>query len=69
MIVLGVNKVLNWCQIISDGRTYTCRTKDIDGKLYFIFKRVWHPVEEFLSDHATELVEEGGKLFSRRIKK
>lgn len=65
MIVLGVNKILNWCQIVSGGRRYTCPTKEIDGQLCFIFKKVWHPVEDFISDHAEELVQEGGKVFSR----
>lgn len=65
MLVLGVNKVLEWCQIVSGGRTYTCRTKEIDGKLFFIFKRQWHPVANFITEHTEELVREGGKIFSR----
>lgn len=69
MIVLGINKILNWCQITSGGRTYTCPTKLIDGKLVFHFKKEWHSVAEFVSDHAEELVSEGGKIFSRPFKK
>ena len=69
MLVLGINKILNWCQIISGGRTYTCPTKLIDGKLVFHFKKEWHSVAEFVSDHAEELVSEGGKIFSRPFKK
>lgn len=69
MLVLGINKSLNWCQIISGGRTYTCPTKLIDGKLVFHFKKEWHSVAEFVSDHAEELVSEGGKIFSRPFKK
>ena len=69
MLVLGINKILNWCQITTGGRTYTCRTKEIDGSLHFIFKRVWHPVSKFVSDTAEELVREGGKTFSRPYKK
>lgn len=65
MLVLGVNKILHWCQIISGGRRYTCPTKLIDGKLFFHFKKGWHSVAEFISDHAEELVSEGGKVFSR----
>ena len=69
MLVLGINKILNWCQSTSGGRTYTCPTKLIDGKLFFRFKKEWHSVAEFVSDHAEELVSEGGKIFSRPFKK
>lgn len=68
MRVLGVNRILKWCQIVSKGRRYTCSTKNIDGKLFFKFKNIWHPVAEFISDNAHELVEEGGKVFSRPFK-
>ena len=65
MLVLGVNKILGWCQIVSGGRRYTCFTKEIDGQLHFVFKKAWHPVAEYISDHAEELVREGGRVFSR----
>ena len=68
MIVLGINKILNWCQIISGGRKYTCPTKFINGKLFFHFKKEWHSVAEFVSDYAEALVSEGGKVFSRHFK-
>lgn len=68
MLVLGINKILNLCQIISGGRRYTCPTKLINGKLFFHFKKEWHSVAEFISDHAEELVSEGGKVFSRPFK-
>ena len=69
MLVLGVNKILRWCQITTGGRTYTCPTKEINGVRCFVFKRAWHPVSEFISDHAEELVQEGGRIFSRPFKK
>lgn len=69
MLVLGINKILNWCQIASGGRKYTCPTKMIDGKLFFHFKKAWHPVADYLADHAEELVREGGVVFSRPFKK
>lgn len=69
MRVLGVNKILNWCQIVSNGRKYTCITKKIDGELFFHFKKEWHNVAEYISENAEELVEEGGKVFSRAFKK
>ena len=69
MLVLGVNKILKWCQIASGGRRYTCPTKEINGQLCFAFKKAWHPVTEFISDHAVELVQEGGKVFSRPFRK
>ena len=68
MLVLGVNRILNWCQIISAGRRYTCPTKTIDGKLFFYFKKEWHSVAQFISEHTDELVSEGGKIFSRPFK-
>lgn len=68
MLVLGINKILNWCQIVSGGRKYTYPTKLIDGKLFFYLKKEWHSVAEFISDHAEELVSEGGKVFSRPFK-
>ena len=69
MLVSGINRILNWCQVISAGKRYTCSTKMIDGKLFFHFKKEWHSVEKFISDHAEELVSEGGKVFSRPFKK
>lgn len=68
MLVLGVNKILKWCQITSGGRRYTCPTKIMDGKLFFHFKKAWYPVVDFVSDHTQELVQEGEKVFSRPFK-
>ena len=68
MLVLGINKILKWCQISSGGRRYTCPTKVMDGKLFFWFKKAWHPVVDFVTEHTSELVEEGGKVFSRPFK-
>ena len=65
MLVLGVNKILKWCQVLSNGRRYTCQTKRIDGELFFYFKKQWHSVAEFVSDHAEEMVEECGRTFLR----
>ena len=38
MLILGVNKILNWVQITDGGRRYTCPIKDVDGELFFKFK-------------------------------
>ena len=69
MLVLGINKILEWCQITSGGRTYTCPTKIINGELLFQFKGSWHKVAEYLADHVEELVDDGGKILSRPFKK
>ena len=69
MLVLGINKILNWCSITTGARTYTCPTKEINGELFFHFKKAWHPVAQYVSEHAEELIEEGGKVFSRPFKK
>ena len=69
MLILSINKILNWCQISAGGRSYTCPTKEINGELFFHFKKVWHPVSKYLFESSTELVEEGGKIISRIIKK
>ncbi len=69
MTVLGVNKILKWCQILSDsGRKYTCPTKEIDGVLCFLFKKQWHRVGDFLNDYTDELVDLGGKIISRKYR-
>ena len=68
MLILGVNRILKWCQVLSGGRRYTCPTKMVGGKLFFHLKKEWHSVAEFISDHAEELVSEGGKVFSRPFK-
>ena len=69
MLVLGINKILKWCQITTGGRRYTCPTKEINGELCFLFKKVWHPVAKYISEQTEELVQEGGKVFSRLFKK
>lgn len=69
MLILGINRILNWLQITSGGRSYTCITKEINGELFFRFKKEWHRVADYLSEYTTELVSEGGKAISRRIKK
>lgn len=68
MLVLGINKTLKSCQITTGGRRYTCPTKELDGQLFFKFKKAWLPIAEYLSDHVHELVEEGGKVFSKQFK-
>lgn len=69
MLVLVINKILNWCQITSGERTYTCPTNLIDGKLFFQFNKERHSVADFVSYHEEELVSEGGKVFSHLFKK
>lgn len=69
MLVSGINRILNWCQVISGGRHYTCPTKMVEDNLFFYFKKEWHSVAEFASEHAEELFTEGGKVFSRPFKK
>ena len=68
MLVLGINKILKWCQITSGGRRYTCQTKEVDGELFFHFKKEWHKIADYISDSASELVEEGGEVIFRRVK-
>jgi len=69
MIVSGINRILNWCQVISGGRRYTCPTELRNGKLFFYFKKEWHCVADFISEHTQELVSEGGKIFSRPFRR
>lgn len=68
MYVLGVNSVLKWCQVFSNGRIYTCPTKVMNNQLFFHFKKQWHLVAQYATEHTTELVEEGGKIFSRKYR-
>lgn len=69
MRILSVNKVMELCQITTGGRRYSCPTKEINGQLCFLFKKVWHPIMDFLGEGTEELVREGGKLISKAIKK
>ena len=69
MLILGVNRILNWLQITTGGRSYTCPTKNINGEFFFRFKKSWHKAANYLSEYTTELVSEGGKIISRKIKK
>ena len=49
MLVLGINKILNWRQITTGWGTYTCPIKEVNGEMFFKFKKIWHPVAEYLS--------------------
>jgi hypothetical protein len=70
MLVLGIVDTVNakWCQITTGGRRYTCPVKVDNGEMFFRFKRAWHPISQFVSDHAEVLVQEGGKTFSKPFK-
>lgn len=54
MMIMGINHVLEWVQITTNGRTYTCSMKEISGELYFKFKNEWHRVADYISDYTTE---------------
>lgn len=68
MLVLGINRILKWVQITNRWGTYTCPTKEINGELFFKFKNEWQKVINFTSDLTTELISDGGKIISRKIK-
>ena len=42
MLVLGIVDTVNakWCQVLVDGRKYTRTVKEIDGELFFKFKKL-----------------------------
>lgn len=66
MIVSGINRILNWCQVIDGGRRYTCPTKEEGGKLFFHFKKKWHSVDKHSSNRTEELYySKDGKVRSR----
>jgi hypothetical protein len=69
MLVLGINRILKWVQITTGWGTYTCPIKEINGELFFKFRNDWHKVIDFTSDLTTELISEGGKIISKKIKK
>lgn len=58
-----------FCPRCGQTATYTCPTKEINGELCFVFKKAWHPVAKYISEHAEELVQESGKVFSRPFRK
>ena len=39
MLVLGINKILNWCQITTGWGTYTCPIKEVNGEMFFKLKK------------------------------
>ena len=69
MLVLVINRIMKLVQITTGWGTYTCPTKEINGELFFKFKNGWHKAIGFTSDLTTELISEGGKIISRKIKK
>lgn len=69
MLILGINRILKWLQITAGGRNYTYPTREINGELFFKFKNEWHRAIDYVSEHTTELISEGGKIISRKVKK
>lgn len=53
MLVLGIHEILNWVQITNGGRKYTCPMKEINGELFFKFKKEWHQVAKYTSELTT----------------
>lgn len=69
MLILGINRILEWVQITTNGRRYTCPMKEINGELFFRFKNQWHKVIDYVSDHTNELVKIGEKVVGRKFTK
>lgn len=69
MLILGINRVLKWLQITTGGRSYACPTKEINGELFFKFKNEWHRALDYVFEYTTELISEGGKIISKKLKK
>ncbi|MEL1135317.1 hypothetical protein AAC978_09025 [Desulfitobacterium sp. THU1] len=69
MLVMGINRILKLVQITSGGKSYTCPTQEINGELFFIFKKSLHKVMDFTSEHTTELISVGGKIIDRKLNK
>lgn len=69
MKISCINEVLKWIQITTGGRRYTCNSKIINGELCFLFKKEWHKVADYVCEHTSEFISEGGKLISRNLKK
>lgn len=68
MLVMHINRILKLVQITTGWGKYTCPTKEIKGELLFKFKNKWHKVIDFTSELTTELISEGGKIISQKIK-
>lgn len=68
MLILGLNTICKWCSITTGGRTYTCPTKNIDGRLFFRFKNQWHCVSDYISPYTMELVEINNRVIDRPYK-
>ena len=50
MIVVGINTICKWCQIIATHGTYTCPIKEVDGEFFFKFKNIWYKVAEYATE-------------------
>lgn len=55
MRVLGVNRILNWLQIV-DSKIYTCPTKEVDGELLFRYKNKWHRAIDYSYEKPTNSI-------------
>lgn len=55
MLVMNMNKDLNWIQITTGWGSYTCITEERDGELYFKFKNEWHKVEDYTSEYTSRV--------------
>lgn len=64
MSILGINAACGWCQISTGWGRYTCRIKEVNGELCFIFKKVWRPVAKYITENAEVLLQENGHTFS-----
>lgn len=55
VLVLGINHICKWVQIVSGGKRYTCPMKEVNGELFFHFKKGWHSVLAFAAEKMHEL--------------
>lgn len=50
MTILGINIPCQWVQIITNGRRYTCPIREVNGELFFAFKKQLHKVADYVSE-------------------
>ena len=51
MTITGINTILNTVQVFTGWGHYTCPTKMVDGKQFFLFKKEWREVAKYVTEY------------------
>jgi hypothetical protein len=68
MNIFGINKILGIVQIYNNGRKFSCPTKEINGELFFHFKKQWFKVADYVSEYTDVLEYINNNVILKRLK-